>query len=277
MLKYLKQKAKLGVIQHLEKKFVILAKKKNPPSRLHPWRENFLSIVDKKITDDVKTILEIGDGDGALSYHLSRKYRDRHFYGIDIGAASFKTHNYYHLNMSATEMLFHDDFFDLIISQNVFEHIQGLEKAVDEAVRILKPHGRLYTLFTPVWTSAFGHHLYTETNKKVRSDFPPFCHLYLNDRELTKLIKNKLGRFSKRRLKAEAYLLGEVNNKLLPDDYRRIFTQLDGMQMVKFKEITQHHHNDNLGDLPPKPLERYRALPPKDYYVVGFEYEGVKT
>lgn len=277
MFKYFIRRTKIRLRKYLETRVVILQKKQILSSDLSPWREDFFNEVVKKVTNDVKTVLEIGDGDGALSYKLSKKYDDRFFYGIDVGLEPFKKNNYCHLNMNATELLFQDNFFDLIISHNVFEHIHGLEEAVNEAIRVLKPGGKFYAFFAPIWTSAYGHHFYKDTGEKVSSEFPPFCHLYVSGKDMAKLIKKKVGYFSEGRIQAEEYLIGGCNNKLLPEDYRNIFKSRMNFRIIKFNEITEHHHNNiNINVLPKNLLDRYGTMPKQDFQVVGFEIEGLK-
>lgn len=276
---FLKIKAKL--LDYIKSKFTIhrVSNNKNVDfeKELPPWRSKFLNDVIKKIGSETKTILEIGDGDGLLSYKLSKQFIDRNFYGIDIGRCHYKINNYQHLKMSATELLFPEKCFDLIISHNVFEHINGLELAITEALRVLKPNGRLYAYFAPVWTSAYGHHFYNDTGKEVTSVFPPFCHLYLNDEALLRLIKEKVGYFSPERIRAEDYLIGGCNNKLLPDDYREIFRNRKDFTVTKFNEITNHHHNHNDNRFTSIQLcDKYLTLTKEDLRVVGFEIEGVK-
>ncbi len=277
MLNYFIKRAKNYLRKYLESRVVILAKKQTLSADLSPWREEYLREVEKRITDEVQAVLEIGDGDGALSYRLSKKYGDRNFYGIDIGKESFKKNNYYHLNMNATEMIFQSNFFDLVISHNVFEHIHGLELAVNEAIRVLKPDGKLYVFFAPIWTSAYGHHFYKDTGERVTSEFLPFCHVSFSENDLMRLIRKKVGRFEVERIQAEEYLIGGCNNKLIPEDYREIFRDRDDFKITKFNEITSHHHNSSdVCDLQFDLLDRYKAIPKEDFKIVGFEIEGIK-
>ncbi|MGK5094013.1 class I SAM-dependent methyltransferase [Deltaproteobacteria bacterium TL4] len=277
MILYFVRKFKLFLKKRLEKKFVILGKKKALSSSLVPWREEFFEKIDKRITGEVKTILEIGDGDGALSYKLSQKHSDCFFYGIDIETESFKENNYYHLNMDSTEIVFQDNFFDLIISHNVFEHIHNLGEALEEMIRVLKPDGKMYAYFAPIWTSAYGHHFYNDTGEVVDSVFPPYVHLSMSDEKLKKYIPKKIGLFSMERIQAENYLIGGCNNKLRSDDYRKLFLDRKDFEILKFDEITDHHHNNNISDLPTNLLERYRSMPKEDLRVIGFEIEGRKV
>jgi 2-polyprenyl-3-methyl-5-hydroxy-6-metoxy-1,4-benzoquinol methylase len=49
--------------------------------------------------------------------------------------------------------------FDIIYSINCFEHINDLEKAIDNLHNLLKNNGYVFTIFGPIWSSHVGHHL----------------------------------------------------------------------------------------------------------------------
>jgi ubiquinone/menaquinone biosynthesis C-methylase UbiE len=178
--------------------------------------------------------------------------------------------------MSATNLLFKDNCVDLVISHNVFEHIQGLKKAVSEMIRVLKPGGKLYTYFAPIWSSAFGHHFYEDDGSKVFSIFPEYSHLYFKKEELSKIIFKHIGHFKKERIIAENYIFGNGCNKLFPEDYRNLFNN-NGLKIINFVEIDKHYHNEKTtGPLPIKLINLYKNIPPKDFKIVGFEVEGIK-
>lgn len=52
---------------------------------------------------------------------------------------------------------FPDEFFDLVVSNQVFEHVQDLDKVLKEIHRVLKPDGNLYALFPPKEIFREGH------------------------------------------------------------------------------------------------------------------------
>jgi SAM-dependent methyltransferase len=60
--------------------------------------------------------------------------------------------------VDARRMAFPDAAFDLIVSTNTFEHIFGVEKALQECARVLKPGGHLLISFPP-YGSPWGAHL----------------------------------------------------------------------------------------------------------------------
>lgn len=54
-------------------------------------------------------------------------------------------------------MDFPDAYFDLVVSNQVFEHVQNLDAALAEIARVLKPGGTLHTLFPVLETWWEGH------------------------------------------------------------------------------------------------------------------------
>lgn len=90
---------------------------------------------------------------------------------------------------------FDNDYFDLIISSCVFEHVQNFDVALAEMYRVLKPSGFLFSRFGPIWSSSYGHHLWywdgaesvTYHNLKV----PAYCHLLGTEAELAQWLKAK--------------------------------------------------------------------------------------
>jgi SAM-dependent methyltransferase len=52
---------------------------------------------------------------------------------------------------------FETDTFDLVISNQVFEHVRNLDVVCKEIQRVLKPDGQLYTLFPPKEIIPEGH------------------------------------------------------------------------------------------------------------------------
>ena len=83
--------------------------------------------------------------------------------------------------MSATELDFEDDTFDLVVSHEVFEHLPDVDGALQELRRVMKPQGLTY-IYTHNYTSiSGGHHIAwkypdTEPSKSV----PPWDHLREN-------------------------------------------------------------------------------------------------
>jgi ubiquinone/menaquinone biosynthesis C-methylase UbiE len=58
----------------------------------------------------------------------------------------------------AMDLPYKDNNFDLVVSQNAFEHIPDPSIALKEAVRVTNKGGLIYLTFDPVWTADSGSH-----------------------------------------------------------------------------------------------------------------------
>lgn len=105
---------------------------------------------------DGKRILDLGCGDGALTYGLSR--RGAECYGVDLSeeAIWFAQHKHRSFGSKASFFVesclkthFEDVFFDGIVSSDVIEHLEEPEKMLVEMWRVLKPQG-IAVISTPV-------------------------------------------------------------------------------------------------------------------------------
>jgi SAM-dependent methyltransferase len=64
---------------------------------------------------------------------------------------------------------------DLVMSLSTFEHFHDGTSVLREMHRVLRPGGRLFVNFQPVWTSSAGHHLHHIGS--VARVIPPWAHL----------------------------------------------------------------------------------------------------
>lgn len=80
--------------------------------------------------------------------------------------------------------------FDAAFSIAAFEHIARLPLALAGIHAALKPGGRLFTMFSPIWSGYNGHHLpdiRDPAGRKfsfAKSPIPPWAHLLLAPEEL---------------------------------------------------------------------------------------------
>ena len=92
---------------------------------------------------------------------------------------------------------FDDSSFDLIVSHAVFEHVQDFDVALGVMHRLLKPGAELSTIFGPIWSCAWGHHLWV-IGKDYRHTYqqppllPPYCHLLMQPEELRTYLSGKV-------------------------------------------------------------------------------------
>lgn len=125
-----------------------------------------------------KRILEVGCGGGYVSRLLAKQYKCD-VTGIDIyksnvweelGSAEGLEHVVLDLSK---ENPFKLELFDVIISFVAWEHIKHPFKVLQECVKILKPHGKLY-IYANQYRSAIASHLY-------RTIYFPFPQLLFPD------------------------------------------------------------------------------------------------
>ncbi|MBU3978672.1 class I SAM-dependent methyltransferase [Patescibacteria group bacterium] len=135
--------------------------KKYKGKKVHPRIVKFLSIL--KIVKGIN-ILDVGCGRGDLSIECARKGAkvigiDYSKDGINIANSSLKKQevaiqrNVSFFRMDAKKLKFKDNYFDIVTSIDVFEHLykDELEKTMHEISRVLKSGGMLL--------------VHTETNK----------------------------------------------------------------------------------------------------------------
>jgi len=141
-----------------------------------------------------KNVLEIGCGNGDLLKAISKCYNPKYVTGIDLmlsewwGIDESEGTNWCVKDGNAEALDFTDNSFDIVYSIATFEHIKDLEKALKEIERVLKPGGRFYTSFSPIWTSVVGHHFVEDSestwNLEHLSLIPPWGHLYMTEKEM---------------------------------------------------------------------------------------------
>ena len=82
-----------------------------------------------------------------------------------------------------------DNYFDLVYSTSAFEHIHRLDLLLAEMHRVLRPGGRLFSHFGPIWSGSYGHHLWLKHKGIIHNywntKLPPYCHLLMTPETLT--------------------------------------------------------------------------------------------
>ena len=151
-----------------------------------------------------KKILEIGCGNGDMLKLMAERYDIEYVIGIDMNLSSWwnadesKGANWEVRDGDAENLSFDDNTFDAVVSIATFEHIYDVEKALSEIKRVLKPFGRFYTTFWPIWTSVVGHHWSTfDANGNYWNDeymklIPPWGHLYMNEAEMREHVQKQI-------------------------------------------------------------------------------------
>lgn len=96
------------------------------------------------------------------------------------------------LAFDSKRLPFEDNYFDVIISNAVFEHIEDVEAAIAELVRISKPEAVLYNVIHLYTSLSGGHNLqWANPEKHIPDSIPPWDHLREN-KYPTHIYLNKL-------------------------------------------------------------------------------------
>jgi SAM-dependent methyltransferase len=157
--------------------------------------------------------LDVGCGNGAFTLLLGKEFT--RIFGIDVESsrlqiflqkAKSRNDHVFVVQMSAEEMGFPKENFDIITAIEVIEHIPNLTKALLEIKRLLKPGGTL-CITCPNRLFPFETHGIKWQGKEIAGRFPllpyiPWLH----------------AKFAL----ARVFTLHELDNLLLPMDFERI-------------------------------------------------------
>ncbi len=105
------------------------------------------------IVGKVERLLDLGCGDGEISLLLGERLQAREIYGIDVreGAVSRANHRgikAYRLDLNIESPSFPDEFFDVVSSFEVIEHLTNPDHMLKEACRVLR-RGDTLLISTP--------------------------------------------------------------------------------------------------------------------------------
>jgi len=114
------------------------------------------NLKNKDCENQSLNLLDMGCGDGVLTFLIKKHIPEYKFniYGIDLSEKALKTAknkipegNF--VKSGVYETNFQDNFFDVIISSDVIEHVKYPEKMLEEAKRTAK-HNAIIIFGTPV-------------------------------------------------------------------------------------------------------------------------------
>ena len=117
--------------------------------------------VVSRFVSGTKRVLEIGGGPGGVSWAVAERGYD--VTCLDLmdplfpmaAAAGVKG-----FNGDACKLPFEDSSFDACWSLNAYEHIHSPPTALAEAWRVLRPGGRFYLSFAPIYNAPLGLHAF---------------------------------------------------------------------------------------------------------------------
>ncbi len=163
-------------------------------------------------------VVDLGSGHGSLCIDIAQSGAGR-VLGLDLNARliDFANENLkqnYPQFVDVVEFRYQqlqevpESDIDFFVSKDTFEHVVGLEQILAEMVRRLKPGGRVYTGFGPLWKSPFGGH-------KLMKPQLPWAHILVSERFL-------VNRHNRRRNQKASSVHDLGLSALSLADYRRI-------------------------------------------------------
>ena len=199
----------------------------------YPW-DTYFGLQLSPFLED-KVVLDLGCFNGGRSVAWFERYKMDMLFGVDVdqvfihSATQFATFK----NVKATftvskgeELPFEETTFDAVLSFDVFEHVQNLEKTLDECWRVLKPGGRLFVVF-PGYFHPIEHHLGLATQM-------PFIHYFFNSKTLINAYCQILDERGN-----EAYWYRRHSSE--PEKWERCNT-INGTTLSRFKRLLRNRH-----------------------------------
>ena len=205
-------------------------------------KKDLINILMNKIGRRNLKILNIGAGTG-VDLEIMNRFGNIYIIDVNKKALDLIPSNLYSEKKlcDATALPYPNDFFDIVCSFDVFEHIKNDEKAVLEAHRVLKKGG-LLLLMVPAFNFLFSAHdrallhYRRYSKKKLYELLRIFKYEYLSYwnsilfiplsilRILKKRAKPKTDYFNLPSLLEKAFLnFLRIENKLIMKDYRLPF------------------------------------------------------
>jgi ubiquinone/menaquinone biosynthesis C-methylase UbiE len=132
-----------------------------------------------------KDVLDLGCFNGGRGIAWFEKFKMASITGIDVAPeyidaatqfAKIKNVNAKYVLAQGEELPFADASFDAIVTFDVMEHVQNLEKTLSECYRVLRPNGILCVVF-PGYYHPVEHHLGLVTRI-------PFIHYFFSGKTL---------------------------------------------------------------------------------------------
>ena len=122
------------------------------------YQESFVDYNIKKFQLHNQKLLEIGCGRGDFINQFSKKNLDCHATDILSESEKFldKKIKFFQNEIGKESLPFEDNFFDVIYTKSLIEHINNHEFFFEECKRVLKKGGKLI-IYTPDWETQYLH------------------------------------------------------------------------------------------------------------------------
>ena len=134
------------------------------------WKKELIDLMNIQLTD---TIIDVGSGTGDLIDLILNKKKINSIYSIDLndemlqyGKKRFKNKNVHFVKANAENLPFKNNFFEYIVSF-CLRNVTDIKKALNEALRILKPGGTFYCLEFSSPKSSLINSIYKSYKKNI--------------------------------------------------------------------------------------------------------------
>jgi SAM-dependent methyltransferase len=175
---------------------------------------------------DAPLVLDFGAGEGK-HLHLIRKFRPQaRLVGVDIRQAHTAVDFEFHHVAPNAALPLADDAFDLVMSCDVLEHVENIERSLDEIHRVLRSGGS-FIGFVPTEGGLGPHALFRILDPNIYRDTKDHNHAFTR-RELVKWLSS---RFRIARLAYSYHLIGATLDAAF---YASFKAPLIGPRMEKF-------------------------------------------
>ena len=121
-----------------------------------------------------------------------------------------------------------EGIFDIVFSIAAFEHILRMPAALDRIFAALKPGGKVFTMFSPIWSAHDGHHLPKMVDGEGRtfgfskSPVPPWGHLLMRPSALMKFLQQQTDTATAAKIVYYIFHSPHIN-RLFTEDYAEFF------------------------------------------------------
>ncbi len=170
---------------------------KCPRKHIHYYIDEIPELLDSLFKNNInfENIADLGCGDGAILFALSKKgylQNIKTIFALDISAeridAVRKIDEKITCQVADVSNLniIQDNFLDLVISNQVIEHIPDEDRFVKEMSRVLRPHGLLY--LSTVFKKWYGWYFYRNSQDAWVLD-PAHLREYTQEENLLDIIK----------------------------------------------------------------------------------------
>jgi SAM-dependent methyltransferase len=167
-----------------------------------PYQNQIVNTFVKMLRPDTRNILEIGSDIGCEVATAVAQRTGANVVGINPFEEFLTTvgpalSNAIFMRADGRALPFPDNSFDAVLSVATMEHVNGLDIFLSEVARVLKHKGLFYTEFSPIWSSAKGHHVYAVVGPKEarfwkpgKNPIPDYGHLLMTPDETREYLRS---------------------------------------------------------------------------------------